>query len=202
MEINLLNQSQSLKDRLIGKIRSVYGSISEWFSTLPKYLKIILSVGSLALVGIIAYLLVMVLSGNGSSIFRIRTKQTAPIATHTPRPIQQIGHGTVTYKGSFGSGFQGPQPVETTISPIDPPVGGVQTITVHITNKSPLTSAKIYLDTDKKQSIFSLTLASGTATDGIWRATWSMPDTYNYTYYIQYDLRSSNGVYAGGLYIR
>jgi hypothetical protein len=127
--------------------------------------------------------------------------QSSPPPLSTPPPTRPLPSGKQTY--IYGSrNVAGPVPSEVTIDPLTPAVGATQTVTVKIKFTSPVTSAGVILNTDNKVTKFPLELTSGTTTDGIWKGTWAMPDSYDHIYYLQFDIKSNLGNYEHGLVFR
>lgn len=126
----------------------------------------------------------------------------SPTPTPTPRPIRAIPGGKQVYTVSNGSDVAGPKIQEVTIDPQTPKSSETQTVTITVKNDSPVTEATAIIQTDHNQYKNSLKLISGTATNGIWQGSWSITDTYNYTYAILFDLKSSTGEYNNGMRFR
>ena len=131
----------------------------------------------------------------------VNLSQGSPTPTPEPEPIRPLPSGKQTYTYS-STNVAGPVPSEVTIDPLTPDIGSPQTILVKIKHPSPITTAEVVLHTDSKVSRFPLTLESGTSTDGTWKGSWEMPDSYNYNYYVQFNLVSELGGYDHGLKFR
>lgn len=108
------------------------------------------------------------------------TTETA--ATPTPTPTK-LFHGKDTYHISGGAPDD-PHFPQVDIDPLDPDVGTAQAYTVKIISKYPVTTAFLTIKTDSRDTKVPLSLTSGTRQDGIWQATWTMPETYLYNYQI------------------
>ena len=104
------------------------------------------------------------------------------IATPTPTPTK-LFHGKDTYYISGGAPDD-PHFTQVDIDPLDPDVDTSQAYTVKIISKYPVTTAFLTIKTDTHDSKMPLDLTSGTRQDGIWQATWTMPETYLYNYQI------------------
>lgn len=102
--------------------------------------------------------------------------------TPTPTPTKLL-HGKETYHVSGGPP-DAPQLSAVTIDPLDPAVGTVQAISVNMASKYPVKTAFVTIRTDTKSTKIPLTLTSGINTNGTWQASWTVPETYLYTYLI------------------
>lgn len=110
------------------------------------------------------------------------TATGTPIPTPTPTPTK-LFHGKDTYNISGGKPDD-PHFPEVTIDPLDPAVGAKQVFTVKITSKYPVTKTFLSVRTDTRSTNLPLTLTSGTTENGMWQATWTVPETYLYNYQI------------------
>jgi hypothetical protein len=133
--------------------------------------------------------------------YRQYKSRFSPTPTATPLPVRPLPSGKQTYMYS-STGVTGPVPSEVTIDNLTPPVGTNQTILVKIKHASPVTKAGVILHTDNKVTKFTLELIEGTATEGTWKGSWIMPDSYDHIYYLQFDITSSLGNYNHGLVFR
>ena len=107
----------------------------------------------------------------------------SPTLTPTPKPAK-LFHGKDTYSISHGNLYKGPDIHQVTLDPLDPAVGARQIITVNMRHVYDVTKAYLTIGTDSKSTILPLTLVSGTAQNGNWQATWTIPETYNYNYIV------------------
>lgn len=124
--------------------------------------------------------------------------QTAVQPSPTPMP-KPIGSGLITVDNSFGKDVTGPKMHQTLFDPIDPARGSKQTVTAKVRHTSPVTSVAATITTDTKNNELQFSLTTGTDTDGVWTATWTVDDTYEQQYYANFILKSSDGtVYEGG----
>lgn len=112
--------------------------------------------------------------------FFLNPKQSTslPSFSSIPRPIPA---GKQTFSVSTGK-KSGPKIRNGTIDPYDPLSGRTQTISVTVASKSPVLTVKFTMQTDTKSKEVAMQLTSGTVTDGIWEGTWTVDDTYLYTY--------------------
>jgi len=136
-----------------------------------------------------------------TSKFRAAT-DSKPKPSPSPRPIKDIGTGEQTFNFSHGSEVLGPKLGQVTLTPIDPKIGETQTITTTLKHDSPITLAKVNIQTDNNTTIKDLKLVAGTNTNGTWQATIKYKDSYDYNYYIKFNLQSTTGNYEGGLRLR
>jgi hypothetical protein len=127
---------------------------------------------------------------------------TAVTPTPTPGPIKSISSGKQIYNVSHGSAVKGPKIQQVTIDPQTPAPKEKQTVTLVIKNDSPLTEAVVYIQTDNRELSFPLKLIEGNTQNGTWQGTWGISDTYNYTYYLRFNLKSPTGDYNSGIRLR
>lgn len=131
-----------------------------------------------------------------------RVPTVTPTPTPTPRPIKELPGGKQVYNVSNGPKVIGPKIQQITLDPQTPSLEATQTVTIKVKNDSPVTEAIAYVQTDNKELRHIMNLIQGTTTDGTWQASWKMSDTYNYTYYIRFDLKSATGEYNDGIRLR
>lgn len=120
----------------------------------------------------------------------------------TPRPIKPLPSGVQTYNISHGAEVKGPKPFRAIVSPLTPKKGEKQSIQLAITSDAEITEAKIILHTDNNKKEYPLKLIDGNTQNGTWEASWTMDDSYDYNYYIQFYLKSANGLFQNGLRLR
>lgn len=103
----------------------------------------------------------------------------SPIPTPTPR---RIPHGKIGF--TIGQADKTvPQFGKGSIDPYDPSKGGKQTISVEIKHSSPIKKVTAQIKTDSSVSeAYEFELISGTKMDGVWQGTWTVEDTYLYSY--------------------
>ncbi len=102
--------------------------------------------------------------------------------TPTPTPTK-LFHGKDTYRVSGGSTTD-INIAEVAIDPLDPAVGATQTFTVNIPNKYPVTQAALAIRTDTKTTKLPLARVAGTADNGSWQVSWTVPESYTYNYIV------------------
>jgi len=92
----------------------------------------------------------------------------------------------------------GPRIQKVILDPINPQPN--QQITIHVTieNDTPLTKSDIIIETDNKTNIQKMI----TTDNNSYLAELKLKDTYDYNYYIKFDLQSESGNYDGGLRLR
>jgi hypothetical protein len=133
--------------------------------------------------------------------FQTKSKVSSKLLSKSNLTVRPLPSGKQTY--IFNSNhITLPAPSEVVIDPLTPVVGTNQTILVKIKHPSPIVKAAIILHTDNKDTEYPLQLTNGTSTDGTWEASWLMTDSYNYTYYLQFDITSALGNYRHGLVFR
>jgi hypothetical protein len=108
----------------------------------------------------------------------------------SPRPIP---HGKIGF--SVGQADKtGPQFGRGDIDPYDPPQGSKQTVTISVKDEQPIIQVTAILKTDNTISQpYSFQLISGSVTDGQWQGSWTIDDTYLYTYNLVLEATSSRG---------
>ena len=126
----------------------------------------------------------------------------APKGIPTGRPIYALPSGPQIYTFSHGKAVVGPKIQSATIDPLTPKVGDTQIVTLAIKHTAPIThvSATLYTDTKDMTQVF--TKAGGSDTDGTWKTSWTVSESYDYRYLIQFHLKSSQGNYEGVLTFR
>ena len=133
-------------------------------------------------------------SSHPSSLFPTQPTPTSipiltPTSTPTPRPIP---HGKKTF--TVGGGKKdAPHFSKGEINPCDPQKGKVQTITIKITSHSPVIKAVSSIITDHQTQDIPMKLVKGNTTDGSWKASWKVKDSYNYRYRIKIRATSGQG---------
>ena len=163
-------------------------------SKIPTYLFRIVSIlVILALLGVIFYL------NKPKNWFGNLVKSPEPIPS--PLPIRPLPSGKQIYNYS-STNVPGPVPYQVVVDPLTPNVGDLQTVIVKIRYDSPVTSANVNLYTDNGIANFPLELTEGTTTDGTWKGSWKMPEKYDYTYYLEFDIKSEKDNYNKGLRFR
>jgi len=134
------------------------------------------------------------LASIGSRFQAAKDQQPKP----SPKPIKPIGTGTQEFFFSHGSEMTGPRIQKVILDPINPQPN--QQITIHVTieNDTPLTKSDIIIETDNKTNIQKMI----TTDNNSYLAELKLKDTYDYNYYIKFDLQSESGNYDGGLRLR
>lgn len=125
-----------------------------------------------------------------------------PTPTPDLRPIKEIPDGRQVYNVSHGNNVVGPKIQKIIIDPQTPAPKEKQTVTIVITNDSPLTEATAYIKTDNREVGHRLALIEGNLNNGTWSASWRITDTYDHTYSIRFDLKSPTGEYNNGMVFR
>lgn len=118
-----------------------------------------------------------------------QTPSPSPTPT-TPRPIP---HGKTDFSVSQADKTK-PQFGRGNIDPYDPSQGSKQTVTISVKDEQPITQVTAILKTDNTVSQpYPFQLISGSATDGQWQGSWTVNDTYFYTYNLILEATSSRG---------
>jgi len=143
--------------------------------------------------------------------FEVRKEEERKISlTTTPAEIQPsptptlkpLPSGRQIYILSHGKDVKGPKINKVVIDPLDPKVGKSQKVTVTIKYPEPVVSAKATLKTDNKESPHLLTKISGGGEESVWEGSWIVDDSYNYNYYLFFEITSTVDSYKGGLTFR
>lgn len=135
----------------------------------------------------------------GSQKHPLQTKKPIIIPTKVIYPLPP---GEQTYLFSYGDQAVGPKIQKATISTLVPKKGEAQTATIIIANNSPVTGASATLYTDNQQKTYELKLINGSPTNGTWEASWTMSDSYNDIYHLNFLLKSATGNWSGALTFR
>ncbi len=116
-----------------------------------------------------------------------RKKEVSVLPTPTPSPTPTpypIAQGRQVYNVNTNA-KSGPKIGKVTIDPLDARMGETQAIDVTVKSASPVTGVMVALRTDKNVlTNHKLALSSGTATDGIWSASWRMEVIHDYLYQV------------------
>lgn len=119
------------------------------------------------------------------------TVNPSPEATPMPTPTPTtLISGKETYKISQGPAFVGPKVSQAVIDPLDPGKGNKQIVTVSTNYTSPIDFVTIKLITDTTSQTYPLQLVSGTNTNGDWQGSWTINDSYLYTYIMEITAKS------------
>lgn len=130
-------------------------------------------------------------------------KINPPSATPSPRPTPApILQGKETYSIGQASDAKGPKITQAVFEPHDPAVGQTQKITIKTSHSQPVTAVELVIKSDNKTQTQNLTLASGTAADGSWSASWTVNDTHLYIYVVTVKAKSTDGESAVDISIR
>ncbi len=112
-----------------------------------------------------------------------------PTPTPTPRPIP---HG----KWGFGvsTSQRGPQLGRGYLDPYDPAYGAKQIITLYASDDKAVQSVRATIKTDTKvHQPIEFTRINGSDLGGEWQGSWTVDDTYLYTYSMVFEAQSQNG---------
>lgn len=116
----------------------------------------------------------------------------SPSPTPTPTPAPQY-RGDITV---FVSTPNNPQMMKVIISPFDPSVGTNQTISLSVrdTTGTPITSVALTVLTDNGSNSYQMFLQSGSNTNGVWAANFTVTDTHDITYTLKLSATNQNGL--------
>lgn len=96
-------------------------------------------------------------------------------------PTVPLAHGRQTYRISGGTAGL-PTISEVILDPEDPEMGSTQTISVKANYGSAIKEVSVVLHTDDKDTTQVLQLSSGTATNGEWKGSWKVVNSYEHKY--------------------
>lgn len=122
----------------------------------------------------------------------------SPSPSPTPQPSPQPSPIT-QYQGDltvFVSTPNNPQMMRVVISPFDPTVGANQTITLSVrdTSGTPITGVLLTVLTDNRSNNYQMSLQSGSNTNGVWAASFTVTDTHETRYEIRFLATNQNGL--------
>jgi len=101
---------------------------------------------------------------------------------YVPSPVP-LAHGRQTYRISGGT--QGlPTISEAVLDPEDPEMGSTQTISVKANYDSAIKEVSAVLHTDDKDTTQVLQLSSGSPTNGEWKGSWKVENSFDRSYSI------------------
>mgnify|MGYP001558152017 CR=1 FL=1 len=166
---------------------SLFRKIKERLSGIPTYLLAFLAVFTATLILAGFYILLSpdislkdLLNKSGITEEANGEKNISEPYKGTPKPLAT---GRQTYLIS-GSKKGAPKISEATIDPIDPKEGASQTFSVKALalEAGPIADVSVTMITDNEKKTYPLKSISGTNLDGTWQGTWSLKDSYLYTY--------------------
>lgn len=112
-----------------------------------------------------------------------------PTPTSVPK---KIPHGKIPFTAS--TSWPGPKFTGGFFDPYDPAMGSSMTIAIDMADTQPVQQVWATVKTDNKTSgKIPFKRVSGTDMDGQWQGTWTVNDTYDYTYMITIEADSANG---------
>jgi hypothetical protein len=117
-------------------------------------------------------------------------------------PVLPLPHGKQEWKFSHGDEVTGPKIQGAIVDPLDPSYGDKQTVTIMVNDNSPVLGAVATVYTDNKQISHPLKFVSGSATEGVWQASWEVNDSYDYVYFIDFVVGGESGTWNGALTFR
>lgn len=119
-----------------------------------------------------------------------------------PRILTNLPKGTQTYTFSHGDKVTGPKPSTVTLNPLSTTLNEKQSITITVTESSPVTSASVFLTTDTKKDVEHVLTKSTTTKKDVWTGSWSVDDTSDQRYEARLYITSSDGVYNNTMRFR
>lgn len=121
------------------------------------------------------------------------TPSPTPSVTPTPQPpLRKIPHGNVTFTVSGGN-QGGPALSRGSINPYDPDFGVTQKIQVYADSSQSDQSMQITVKTDHGIVTFPMSIATTSGTKNIWEGSWTVADSYLYTYKATIKATGANG---------
>jgi flagellar basal body-associated protein FliL len=128
--------------------------------------------------------------------------KTKPESSQSDKPIKLLPSGKQVYNFSHSKTVTGPKPSQAVIDPIDPQTNQQTHFEIKIAHPNPVDTVHATLITDNQQKDIKLKLKDGSKTDGTWAGTFTMKDSYNYTYQIAFIIKSQAETYEGALTFR
>jgi len=127
-----------------------------------------------------------------------------PILTITPTPApipRAIPHGNVIFTISGGN-QRGPQVSRGSIDPYDPEYGATQKIQIYTDINQSNQSMRVMMNTDNGSVTVPLSLTATTSYFNIWEGTWTVTDSYLFTYKATVEATSENGTTIVPIFLR
>lgn len=120
-----------------------------------------------------------------------------------PRLLTKLPKGTQTYTFSHGDKVTGPKPSTVTMDPLSTTLNEKQSITITISDSSPVTSASVFLTTDTKKDVEHV-LSKKTTQDkkDVWTGSWTVEDTNDQRYEARLYITNATGVYDNTMRFR
>jgi hypothetical protein len=137
------------------------------------------------------------LSSNKSLFGPNLSSETSPQAQAAPTP-KPLPTGIQVYNYSHGKNVVGPKPTLAIIDPIDPKLGGTQSLRITVPHDKEVLSTTASLITDNQVTPIKL---ENIETD-IWSASWKMNDSYNFNYQIKFEFSDNTETFKGALTFR
>lgn len=120
-----------------------------------------------------------------------------------PRLLTKLPQGSQTYTFSHGDKVKGPKPATVTLDPLSTTLNQKQSITITVTESSPVTKASVFLTTDTKKEVeHVLTKKNTTDKKDTWTGSWTVDDTIDQRYEARLYITSSDGVYDNTMRFR
>lgn len=137
------------------------------------------------------------------STLKQTNSQTSDSATASPKPsVYPLAKGPQTYTFTNGDKVVGPKIKTLTVNPLCPEESTKQTVTITASHTSPIDEVAVEYITDNHTERHLLFQKSGTATEGIWEDTWSLPASHDYKYGFRLILSSADGTYDNTMWLR
>jgi len=126
----------------------------------------------------------------------------APTNTPTPTPTPtKIGSGRKVLSISGGAQNE-PKLTQAVIDPLDPAKGQKQSVEISASHTAPIDRVTVKLITDNKSQTYPLKLESGITQNGVWTGSWTMDDTYLYTYIFEITAASGSDQAVAPIVVR
>lgn len=125
--------------------------------------------------------------------------EVSPTVAPTPRPLP---HGKRSFVVSLPSNVKGPRIGKGTIDPYDPALNGQQSLIIEVNDTVPVNAVVAILKTDNKTVEHALVPTTPGQMKGNWTGTWTMDDSYDYTYVLSVRATSANGTTMADLTTR
>jgi len=131
----------------------------------------------------------------------LKTQSPSLVPTEPPKTPKPIPSGKKEF--IVGSSKKtGPQMSSGYFDPFDPKQGQKQIASINIKSDQPVTKVVLTIKTDNKTRDVAMERKEGTDTNGRWEGTWTVDDTYLFTYFLTLKATSSVGTNSFDLALR
>lgn len=126
---------------------------------------------------------------------------SAQIEEPTPS-IVPLPTGLQSYEFTHGAQVVGPKVAKIIYDPLTPSAGGTQKVTLTAAYSAPITDVVLTIVSDHLITPHTLSLTSGTTTDGTWTGSWVIDDTLDTRYAARTTLKSTKDTHDSAMWFR